>query len=527
MKRALLFAALLGCVGEIGTRDQSDPGAEPTPTTQADEKFTPSPGGLRRLTVAEYRSTLRDLFGDDVPQPIDLQPIQPMDGFTTIGVTEQSLEELPIAIEKLEAAAREVASKLFSEPVRRAKLIAATDDASIRAYVQKLGTRAFRRPLDEEEIARLVKLAKDVGSNFGDGYRGVEWTTATILASPSFLYRVELGEGGKYSNAEMASRLSYFLWGTTPDDELLKADLSTVDAVRAQARRMIASPRLREGIKRFFGEHLHLDLLDGLPKDEKIFPTLDRALTASMKNEAELLTLDVALDRDGSVLDLFDTNTSFVDGKLATLYGLPAPATPWARVTLPAARAGIISTAAFLAPQGKEHRGSAVLRGLFVNDRFLCRTFGEPPADVDTAALDKFTSPVTMRTRLGEHRKNPACAACHNTIDPIGLPLEHFDGIGAWRDTDQGLSIDATGSIDGATFDGAVGLGKTLKNHPEVPSCLVKQVFRYATGHHETNGELPSLNIVTKRFADSGYRMRALLEELVVSDAFRLSGGLR
>jgi hypothetical protein len=543
--RALLLALLTtGCLGQIGADDGSDPASTPgpngtnKPTTAA---FEPAPASLRRLTVAEYRSAIADLFGEGVT-PTGLQPDRPRDGFTTVGVVAEANEDLPIAVEKLEAAGRTLASGVFASD-KRAAFVACAPTASTCAseFVARFGQKVFRRPLSDEEIARYSKLVADTAATFGDPWKGFEYATVAFLTSPLFLYRVELGEADpavatrrRYTSYEMAGRLSFFLTGSIPDAELLAAaardELVTVEGIRAQAKRLIASPRADGAVQRFFAEHLTLDQLEGLPKNRTIFPKLTDALTRSMRKEAELLIGDT-LTRDADFRELFDTRTTFVDPLLADLYGLPAPATGFAKVTIPASwdRAGLTGTAAFLAPHGKEHRGSAVLRGIFIAERFLCRSIGQPPAVVDTAALDKpvETGPITMRQRLDEHRKNPACSGCHNIIDPIGLPLEKFDGIGAHRDNDNGLAIDVSGSIDGINFQGAPGLGETLRKNPDVGPCLAKQMFRYASGHHEGVGEMPSLDQVSTAFASSGYRIRALLEEIVVSDAFRYAGDPR
>ena len=540
----LAVASLTACLGQIGAEDGAEPGGTNAPgETDTTAKFEPAPSSLRRLTVAEYKSAIGDLFGDAAPAITNLQPDRSRDGFTTVGVVAETNEDLPIAIEKLEAAGRAIATSVFASD-KRAGFVGCAPTAATCAneFVTRFGEKAFRRPLTVDELARYGKLVADTTATFGDAWKGFEYATIAFLTSPLFLYRVELGEPDpssntrrRYTSYEMAGRLSFFLTGSTPDGELLRAaarnELVTADGIRAHAKRLIESPRADAAVHRFFAEHLTLDHLEGLPKNRTLFPGLTDALTRSMRTEMDMLIGD-AFARDIDFRELFDTRNTFVDPLLADLYGLPAPtATGFKKVSIPATwdRAGIFGTGAFLAPHGKEHRGSAVLRGVFIAERFLCRSIGQPPAAVDTTTLDKpvDTGPVTMRQRLDEHRKNPACSGCHNVIDPIGLPLEKFDGIGAHRENDQGLAIDSSGKIDGAAFEGLPGLGETLRKNPDVGPCLAKQMFRYASGHHELIGEAPSLDAVSTAFASSGYRIRALLEEIVVSDAFRYAGDPR
>jgi hypothetical protein len=235
------------------------------------------------------------------------------------------------------------------------------------------------------------------------------------------------------------------------------------------------------------------------------------------------------LQRDGDFRNLFDTRNTFVNASLAQLYGIPGVnGQNLQAVSLPAngRRLGFLTTAGFLAMNARNTRTSPTIRGKFIDERFLCWEPGDPPANVNQNAIDNGTSGTwqTMRERLAVHRANPACAGCHDTLDPPGLALEHFDGMGAWRDTDHGRTLDVTGdlgALGAGKFDGATGLASALRQNPRVADCLARQTYRYATGHRETQGEEPVINAIAQNLAGSGFKVRGLVKDLVASDGFR------
>jgi hypothetical protein len=379
-------------------------------------------------------------------------------------------------------------------------------------------------------------VAESAGTALSDAWGGAQYAVAAILQSPSFLYRAELGEPDpaqsgrlRYTSAEMATRLAYLFWNAPPDDALLDAgergDLAGADGVRAQVKRLLDSPKARGGLVHFFVEWLELEKLDALQKDAQAFPAFTATIGASMREELTRGLEDFVFDANADYRTLFTRRETFVNAELAQLYGIPAPAgAGFAKVALPAGaeRAGLLGTGGLLAIYGKMRTTAPVQRGKFVREMLLCQSIPPPPPGVVASLPDPLPDqPMTRRQAMERHRTDPVCAACHAFTDPIGLAMERFDAIGAFRTQDNGLDIDATGAIDQVAFDGAAGLGKVLSEHPRLTDCFVRSVYRYATGHYEHDGELPSIAVVRGEFEQGGNRVRSLFESIALSDGFR------
>jgi hypothetical protein len=554
-----LIGALLalGCTGNVvGPTDGDGSGTAPGSTATAGSgstgstgsaslpsEFVPSGSRLRRLTVSEYQNSLRDLLGPAIVIPVELEADTVLNGFAAIGASRMAFS--PRATEQLEAAALDVASQAVSDVANRASLVPCTpaatvDDACSNQFVQSFGRRAFRRPLTQEEIDRYVTVARTAAEALGDFWGGIEYAIAGLLQSPHFLYRAELGrpDVAKPSlyvldDYQLATRLSFLLWNTTPDDALLDAaaagELSTAAGLQAASERLLASERAHSALSTFFTEMLRLAELDTLPQSAQAFPQMTATLGAAMRSETLSLLTDIVFTKNADYRDLFTTQTTFVDPELALLYGLPPPqGSGFVEVSLPAdgPRLGYLGQGSFLALNAHISSTSPTYRGKFVREVLLCSAIPPPPPDV-VAVLPEDTGtggPQTMRDKLTVHRTDPACAGCHAVMDPIGLALEHFDGIGAYRDTDQGLTIDATGELDGVPFDGLRGLAEALKEHPDLGSCLTRSLFRYATGHLESEGEEPLIQALSAALSADGYRVQSLLGDLVQSEGFRFVG---
>jgi hypothetical protein len=254
-----------------------------------------------------------------------------------------------------------------------------------------------------------------------------------------------------------------------------------------------------------------------------------------MRGEFERMLEDHVFERDAPLPELFVTRRTFVNHDLADLYGLPGPdpaemdAEGFAPASWPddGPRAGILGLAGYLALGGKAQRTSPTLRGIYLRTRLLCQTIPEPPPDVEAELEpqnDDDGTYQTMRERLERHAADPACISCHQFVDPPGLALEHFDGIGAYRADDNGHRLDVSGEVDGVSFDGLEGLGETLRDSPQVHACIVRQLYRHATGHIESTPEEPLLESLTAAFDGSEERFSELVLELVASDGFRLLG---
>ena len=329
----------------------------------------------------------------------------------------------------------------------------------------------------------------------------------------------------------MASRLSFLLWNTTPDDELLDvADgdaLLTKEGIVEHAERMLADPRASAAIQEFFSQYFDLGRLDGIARDPTVYPMFSSTLPASMRAEVRLLVDDFVFRRDADIRGIFGTRSTFVNEELAMLYGVDAPgASPVAfvPVELPedGPRAGMLTLGAFLMMNAHETEPSPTRRGKYVRERVLCQTVTPPPDDVDTNIPDEAGEAQTLRERLEQHANNPACSGCHSFIDPPGYLFESFDSIGVFRTVDKdGYPIDAAGNLDGVELSSATELGPLLAEDPRVGQCVVKQLFRHAQGRLETETEQGIITDLDDRFAEDGYRFKRLLLNLVTHEGFR------
>lgn len=531
--------AFAACTGEIGDGGAEGPGGGPGGSS-ASAAFTPAPAHLRKLTRAQYLASLNDLLGG--PVTIAAETIEDdvdKNGFSNIGASTATIS--PRGVEQYETAALDAAHQAMV--ARRDALVGCkpasgfTDDACTRSFLQKLGRRAYRRALTEDELGTWVALANDAQTKLESFDEGLEMAISGILTSPNFLFRVELGEPDpdhpgwlRYTGAEMATRLSFFLRGSTPDDQLLDAadrgELVTADGVRAQAERLLSSEGGKNALNDFYGELLHLSPLETLVRDPASFPAMTATIGASMETEAKMVFSDLVFTRDGDFRDLFDTTHTFVNDELANLYGLPKPGkSGFSAIDLPSdgLRVGLLGQAGFLATNAHATVSSPTYRGKAIRLRFLCDAIAPPPAKVPPLPESAPGPNATARQRLEMHRKVEPCASCHKMMDPLGLALENFDAIGAFRTKENDVTIDASGDLDGKKFNGPKELAKALKDDPRVGPCFARNLYRHASGHVEETGEEPQMDAIATKFQEDGYRVKALALSIVTSDAFRLA----
>ncbi len=544
-----LLIVLAGCTGLVGDRPPpsanavTPPVVTPTPdagNTHPDPVVLPpfAPAGtvLASLTTTQYRNAASDLLGAGLPD-VALEPDTNPYLFTAIGAARSTAAER--TVRAWEAASHRLTEATFAVPERRVALVGCTptapDAPCVRTYFERFLRRAWRRPATTEELDRFVALCRRLGAR--DVWTGLRYATAAALQSPSFLYRIELGAPvvgtpgqRRYTAYEMASRLAFTLWNSVPDDALLDAAargvLDQPDTLRTEARRLLRNPRARNAVRAFFVQYLGLGGLDGLARDRTLYPDVTPALTASMREEVERLVEDVVFTHDGDFRAVFSGDSTFLDTRLATLYGitLPAGTVGFNRVELPAhsGRGSLLTTAALLAVTAHPNATSPTARGRYVRERLLCERVPDPPMNVplNLDAGDSGAMP-TLRERLERHRRDPNCAGCHLRTDPVGLGFEDFDAIGRRRTMEAGRPVDARGDLDGVSFVGARALGEILARDPRVASCVVRQVYRYATARLETEGEARVLADLEERFAARNYRFLELLVELVASEGFR------
>ena len=518
---------------EAGTGETGDPTGGPAAPPEV-----PAPT-LRRLTTAEFRHSVEDLLGPVTLSPVEADSVQ--EGFFAVGNARVALSPAGVAL--YEKAIDEATTQAFADPARVATIVACvpalpTDTVCLRDAIASFGRRAWRRPLAATELEQYLGIATTVGAETGDGVVGLRHALWGLLQSPHFLYRTELGapaDDGRlaFSSYEMASRLAFTLWSTVPDELLLDAaergELVTTAGVEAQATRMLADPRARQGVANFVRELYELWLLDEKVKDPVTFPEWTPTLRAVMRDELRARIEDVVFTAPGDFFSLYDSRKVFVNNELALLYGLPTvlpDAFREAMLPEDSARRGLIGSGLMLAMNSLPARTSATARGAFIAEALLCRTVPLPPPEVDTD-LDKpdmeDPGPRTLREKLEPHRADPACSGCHNITDPLGLALEHFDTIGRYREFDQGLVIDASGDLDGLPFLDGAELATRLREHPEVARCLVRKLATYTAGRVPAYAELETLAALEDALGFEGNRFDRLLFALVTHDDFRFA----
>lgn len=513
----LLAAA---CTGDITVPPPFE--RPPTPPEPPPPPFAPAPPGLERLTRVQYVASVQQVFGAQVMVP-PLEPDTYSYHFANIGASDTSIG--PSSAELYDTAALSIAKQVAPRAAANLCSGGAADSCPER-FVRHYGRLLWRRPLDDDEAKRLTNLVEAGTVAFGDPDRGYERALAAMLSSPFFLYRVELGDGGRYSGLELATRLSFFLWSSTPDEQLLDAavagELDTDEGLAAQTDRLLQSPRARAALLSFFAEHLALDRLTGLQKPA--FPNSTPTLGAAMRRELELTIDDVVFEQRADVRHVFDTEVSFVDDELAQLYGL-MPVNGWTRITRPATdpRLGLLTTAGFLAMTSGQRESSPTLRGKFLELSVLCEEIPPPPPGVVTE-LPPAQPGETTRERSERHQTVAQCAGCHSRMDPLGYALEAFDALGGHRTLDNGKPVNTATVISGTPVADARGLASLLAAHQAVGPCLARELYRYATGHVNLVGEDVVLLGVAKDFAAAGYRFDALARSIVLSDGFRKAG---
>ena len=408
--------------------------------------------------------------------------------------------------------------------------------AELRPILARFAARAFRRPAKPEEVDRLVALAKQAVADGESLERGVQLAVTACLVSPSFLFRVELdptSPASKHdiSQYELASRLSYFLWSSMPDAELTdlasRGELAKSGTLQSQVRRMLASPKAQALSENFAAQWLQLRKLQTIGLDTNQFPEFSEKLRASMIGESKAYFADV-VRQDRSVLELLDSNYTWVDSALARLYGLrDATWKGFQRVDLPdGRRGGVLTQASVLTVTSNPTRTSPVKRGKWVLENLLGTPPPPPPPGVGNLQEERVLDAKTLRERMEQHRKKPECAVCHNQMDAIGFSLENFDPMGRWRDSDQGQAIDPSGVLgDGTRFSGAQQLRKILMSRKDAfVRCLAEKLLTYAIGRGMTEKDACHLDAIVKSTKLGNYRFSALVDAVVASEPFLKQG---
>ncbi len=536
--RSALLALVLSLSGASCAEEEAF--VVPQPGEPYDFGFEAAPSGLRRITRAQYASTVRAVLGEAlVVQPASaLEPDAVRDGLVAAGTTTSSISVR--GVEQYEAAAYDLAEQAM-EPGSREALVpcvpsGAVDPACASVALEPIGRGLYRRPLTAIELDHAVAIATRASTTLGDFHDGLEFGIALFLQSPSFLFREELGApdpdapGGpelRYDGFELASRMSYFLWNAPPDQALLEAaaygELEDEEGVRHQARRLLADPRARDGAQAFVEDWLNLRELDRMVKDPTVFVHASPDVGPSAREETVRVFQNLAFDEETDLRELMTTRVTFLDRRLAAIYEVRAPREAFGRVELAedGPRRGLLGQVGVLAPNAHPTATSPTRRGAFIRERLLCDVVPAPPANVNTAIPEPSPDARTLRERLIAHQEVPVCASCHVQLDGVGFGLEGFDSLGRARTTENGAPVDASGEVDGVPYRDALELAEHVQADPRFPRCIATQAFRVAVGRHETPGETGELRRIYTRFANGGFFFRELMVEIVASRVFR------
>jgi hypothetical protein len=413
---------------------------------------------------------------------------------------------------------------------------ASEEEACASRILSRLARRAWRRPVSESEVARLLRFFAMGKQDSGEFEGGLELGLKAILVSPHFLFRVEREPAGakpgvpyELGGVELASRLSFFLWSSIPDEALLslaeRGELKKPEVFEAQVRRMLADPRARALTTNFAGQWLHLRNLASLKPDPERFPGFDDELREAMSREAELF-FDAVRKEDRNVVDFLDARFTFLNERLAGFYGMKGiEGRNFRRIELKdGQRGGVMTMAGILAVTSYPTRTSPVIRGKWVLENLLGAPPPPPPPDVPPLKESGIGTTVSMRQQMEQHRANPACAACHAKMDPIGFALENYDALGRWRIRDGEFEIDAAGSLpSGERFKDAPELKRQLREQPqEFILCFTEKLLTYALGRGVEHTDKPVIRAIAREAARDDYRFSALVLGIARSVPFRM-----
>jgi hypothetical protein len=504
---------------------------------------------VRRLTHSQYNNTVRDLLGDYSRPAQRFPPEDYVDGFKNqLGA--QGMP--PLLVETYSTAAEKLALNAFRvgdvNGLIPCKPSSASDEECRDEFVRTFGLRAFRRPLREQELRRYAEAFVEQARASGEFLKGARVVVEAMLQSPNFLFHLEAGPDGRSTDYDIASRLSYLLWNTMPDQALLdaagKGALRTVEGREKAARGMLDNPLARQALDQFFDEWLRLDRVVNAVKQRRPFPEFSPELGAAMAEETRRLLHHLVWE-DRNFMETFTAGYGFLTSELASMYQLPAPPGQFELVRFPAdaRRAGLLGQGSFLASTAGPTDTSPTARGIFIREQLLCQHVPPPPPGVNTTLPEPTEDKArTRRQLMVEHAENPACASCHRLMDPIGFGLENYDAIGRWRDNETiqfaterdeddrrkepkkiELAIEPQGEIAGlpdSVFSEPKQLGRILAASPVCQECIVRQMFRYAYGRRETASDEANIDELFAAFRDSGFHLKDLLLALVRSPEF-------
>jgi hypothetical protein len=510
------------------------------PPTGDSGPLAPTGRALRRLSQREYDNVVRDLLGDTTQPASHFGAEVYVNGFDngSDGLTVQGTDVINFQAAAEAIAAHAVQSNLSA-------LIGSCNPASgempcVDAFLSGFVKKAYRRPPTATEAARL-RTVFTAGAANGGFVGGIQLMTEAVLQSPAFLYRAELGAADpslpknvvRLTQYEVATELSFLITGSMPDDALFSAaesgHLKTAEDLLVQAARLMASPAAKPAFRAFVHEWLATDQVASMYKDNAVYPSFNTAVAISMAGELDRYFDDVLWTGPGSLRELFSSNRSYVDPTLAGLYGVaPGSGTGFVPTTLdPHTRQGVMTRAGFLAAHADADSSGPIPRGVFVLGAILCEAPHPPPPNIPAAPPPSTAAQnhETTRQRFDQHLTETFCRGCHTQIDGVGFGFEQFDGVGAYRTTENGSPVDTSGVLQGTDVDGPfVGvsaLSVKLMTSQQVLGCFIKQVYRFAMGQEETNDSSRMLSALASGFsADS--RMTGAFTTLLTNPGFVL-----
>jgi hypothetical protein len=534
-RRILYALALILSVGTISNAPSSS-------AFGAEQMIVSAPSPMMRLISGqEYRNVIADVFGPDIDVSTRFPAFRRIAGLSELGSVPAMVTPAVLAI--FDAGGRSVATQVVSDAHRTVLIPCVPRDPKLpdencaRKFLGEVGHLLFRRPMTSDELNTYVSAAHSVGEKSQNFYTGIASALSGMLISPKFLYLIESTEPNPERPGELrldgpskALRLSLLLWNSTPDEELSRAaitgELHTSQGLRRQVERMLASSRLTYGVRAFFEDMLILDNFDDVVKDPVIYPAYSLKVAAEAREQMLRLIVDDLITRHGDYRDLFTTRNISLTRALGPLYQVPVSAPgplDWVAYEIPetSPRAGILTQVGFLSVNAHPGRSSATRRGKAIREIFMCQKVPDPPPNVDFSKLENPQGlPTTARQRMELHVGNPVCAGCHKITDPIGVPLENFDGAGQYRADENGVKIDPSGSLGAVHFADARGLGQALHDDSAVPSCLVQKLFEYGLSRAISNDDKPAVADLQEQFKSDGYRFVELLRSLANSDVF-------
>ncbi|WP_437966533.1 DUF1592 domain-containing protein [Sorangium sp. So ce260] len=545
---ALALSGAAACSGSTphdgpGSVDDPDDPDDPGPEVQcASGAIAPGPTPrLTRLTHAQYDNSIRDLFGKDMKASASFLADPAFEGFDN---NAKGLTVSDRLARDYRRAAETIAADAVADQAVLGNILPCAPEgdgaACARQLIEELGQRVYRRPLSaEQEEAYAAAYARgdglfESGTPFEQGIRHV---IEVMLQSPHFLYRVELSEelDGEQviplDGYEVATRLSYLLWNSLPDDALLAAAaggaLGTPEGIEAEARRMIADRKAVSALDDFHRQWLHMSGYADLTKDPALYEGFDASVSSAMLAETQQFIRHVILEMDGDYRTLMTAPVGFVNDKLAPIYGVEGSFTSELVETQldPAERAGLLTQAGFLSSHAFFDKTSPIHRGVFIQRQILCEDLPDPPANINTELPPIQGEIRTTRDQVEAHTSPESCNFCHSKINPPGFAFEHFDAVGRYREDEDGEPIDATGTMKvgdaEVRFDGAVELATQLAESPVAERCYLTSWYRYGNARQLSREDACAIEDLDAKLSASGYNIKELLVALTQTRTFR------